>query len=245
VRPYFGFASVRWAADSRRVLLKVLPEGMTVEDAAGFEAEEPAPPAAARLGVTTRVYEYDGEAAQSGVEPTPWDNRYLSDIALVDVTIRSAVRVARRTRAIGFWISPDMRHVAYTTHVGSYPNTQDQLYDIVVVSLPDGAPRVVAPHVLMQYAISMSWSPASDALAYTTTASQRGSTGEAYVVPVRPAGLPRRVSSGTHPNFGAAYRAPQWDDRGESLYIPAGDGLWRIGVSSIPTSMTSRLAAAA
>src|SRR5262249_27632204 len=34
VRPFFGFEVPRWTSDSKRILVKVLPEGMTLEAAA-------------------------------------------------------------------------------------------------------------------------------------------------------------------------------------------------------------------
>ena len=237
VRPYFGFASVRWAPDSRRVLLKVLPEQLTVETAADAFVTSTAQASAREPRVTAKVFEANLDPPRQVVDPTPaHDNtlepispskRYLSDIALIDVTTGTVDRVARDTRAIGYWVSPDGGSVAYTTHVGHYPNTQDQHYDLVVISLADRRARIVAPRVLQQYAVTVSWSPDGRSLAYTTTKSQRGPIGEAYVVSLD-GGSPRKISEGTHPDLATPYRAPLWASRGDSIYLPARDAVWQL-----------------
>jgi dipeptidyl aminopeptidase/acylaminoacyl peptidase len=248
VRPYFGFASVRWAPDSRRVLLKLLPAELTVETAAEAFAAPAASGKASAPGVTARVYEANLEPRAATAAPVQSDTldpispnpRYLSDIALIDVTTGEVDRIARDTRAIGYAISPDGHSVAYTTHVGHYPNTQDQHYDIVVVSLADRRPRVVAPRVLQQYAVTMSWAPDSRSLAYSTTKSQRGPIGEVYIVAID-GGSPRKISVGTHPDFASAYRAPLWSPSGDSIYLPVRDGVWQLSPDGSTTRQLARV----
>jgi dipeptidyl aminopeptidase/acylaminoacyl peptidase len=41
VRPFFGFETVQWAADGRRLIVKALPAGITVAQANGLEEARP------------------------------------------------------------------------------------------------------------------------------------------------------------------------------------------------------------
>lgn len=239
-RPFFGFAVVRWTPDSRKVLLKALPEGLTVESAADmFDELGPTEAGADAGGATAVVFDaskptppVEGPSGEVDREGAAYAVRYLSDIALVDVATGAAQRLARDVRAVGYWISPDAKHIAYTIVTGARRNTQDVLYDVVLVSVADGGARTIASDLHMNYGISVSWSPDGNLLALATGDSQLGTLGEVYVAPVNVAGQPRKISNGEHPSIATDYRAPLWDARGEFVYFPARDALWRASVRS-------------
>src|SRR5262249_35930766 len=62
-RPFFGFASVRWSADSKRLVLKALPEGMTVAQAAELFVQLPKATAPREPGSTVVIYDARPAAA--------------------------------------------------------------------------------------------------------------------------------------------------------------------------------------
>jgi dipeptidyl aminopeptidase/acylaminoacyl peptidase len=238
-RPFFGFAGVRWTDDSRKVLLKALPEGLTVESAADLFDEAPPAEAAKASGVTAVVFDAstptpaaDGPSTEVDRDGAAYAVRYLSDVALVDIATGAVERLARDVRAVGYWVSPDANHVAYTTVTGVRRNTQDVLYDIVLVSVADGSSRTLANDLRMNYGITVSWSPDGSLLAIATGDSQLGTPGEVFVAPVNEPGEPQKISNGEHPSISTDYRAPLWDARGEFVYFPTRDALWRASVRS-------------
>lgn len=237
-RPYFGFAGVRWSADSKRVVLKALPEEMTVEQAADLVTQPKAPPPR-RPGSTVTLYEGSAPTGVTGAtgERGPY---YLADIAVADVPSGSVHRVARRVHAVGYWISPDGQQVAYTDHLGlGVANTQQNAYELTIASVADGARRVLASNVFMDYGVSVSWSPDGASIAYTT-AGQMTRVGELHVVPIA-GGDARRISLGQHPSLGQSYLAPLWDAKGQHIYLPAAGALWRSRVADGSTVQVARI----
>src|SRR5581483_11359763 len=86
--------------------------------------------------------------------------RYLADIAVVDVPSGAVHRPAVRAHAVGFWISPDGRQVAYSELAGFIANTQQGVYSLRVAQVPAGAseighPRTVVPRLSQEYGISV------------------------------------------------------------------------------------------
>jgi dipeptidyl aminopeptidase/acylaminoacyl peptidase len=233
VRPLFGFEVVRWTPDGRHLLMKVLPEDLTVESAADLiTGPPPKAPADRGKGGTTVVVYRSGPAqagagkqgaARSGVS---WTNRYLADVALIDVAGGAVRRLARRVKPIGFWVAPDGRHAAYTALAG-FPKvaSQQPVYDLHVVRLADGADRVAAASVPLDYGISVSWSPDGKRLAYVTGGPT--AAGDCFVVGAE-AGEAVCLTTGRHPNFGHDYRAPLWDAGGHVLYLLGGGEVWKI-----------------
>ena len=229
-RPFFGFAGVRWSADSKRIVLKALPEGMTVATAAELFVERPKTIAPRERGSTVVVYESREAGRDSSAAGSGSNVRYLADVAVVDVASGRIHRVARRIHPVGYWISADGRTVVFSDHLGTVvPNTQQQGYDIVVGDVATARTRVLVPRALLDYGISLSWSPDGAAIAYTTS-GQTVKRGELYVVNLT-GGEPRLVSRGEHPSFSQDYQAPLWDPRGEYLYVLGRGELWRAAAS--------------
>ena len=225
VRPYFGDEVVRWTPDGRKVLCKVLPEGMTLEDALDLIV---APPKMANdksdCHSSALVYRSPIASKQDDSVDCPRENTlkpdvtnvYLSDLALIDISDGSVERVARRLKITGYWLSPDGTKVAFTT-------MSKDSYDLVVVSLPDSCTRVVASDIQNEDKFSVSWSPDSNLLSYT-------SEGNCFIVPAEGGGA-QSLNTSSHPNFDDVYRAPLWDESGQNLYLLASDTLWKISIA--------------
>ncbi len=226
VRPYFGDEVVRWTPDSRKVLCKIVPEGMTLEDtldlivgpptAADDEKRDSQPsPLIYRSPI---VSEQDDcvEESQENTLDTDVTNVYLADLALIDVFSGSAERIVCRHKVTRYWLSPDATKVAFTV-------LTENAYDIAVVSLSDCDPHVIASDVQSEHRFSVSWSPKGDLLSYT-------SAGDCFIASVR-GDAPQNLTSTSHPSFGNTYRAPLWDTSGQNLYLLASDTLWRISIA--------------
>lgn len=252
-RPFFGFAGVRWSDDSKRLVLKALPAGVTVAAAAERFVAAPKASAVREPGSTVVVYQSPAApaAAQASigtsspaVNPETADvqadslllYRYTADIAVVDVPSGVVRRVAKSVPAVGFWLSPDGTRVVYSALTGFITNTQQGVYSIfetdVGAATATGtvsAPRLLVRRWLAEYGISLSWSPDGRSIAYTTF-GQLVRPGDAYVVSAQ-GGEPMLVTRGSHPSVGDSYRAPLWTADGKALLLLAGNAVWRASVS--------------
>lgn len=223
VRPLFNFQVVRWTPDSRQILVKVLPENMNLEQALDFAA---GPKTGQKLKQsplstsTATVYSFVPEKtkAPASVEVPGWLKWDMGDLVLVDVGSGRTRRIAHGTNPIDYWISPDGRFVAYTSHKGRNPHTQRQLYDLLLVSLSNGALTTLASNVSLGDGVSVSWSPDSHSVAYLVSNNGRSGS-DCFIVNVLHGGTPRNVAASPHSPFGYTLRAPLWDSERKYLYF--------------------------
>jgi dipeptidyl aminopeptidase/acylaminoacyl peptidase len=238
VRPMFGFEVVRWTPDGKGLLMKVLPEDLSVESAAALLADPPNPPVAKESQTTVRVYRSPEEKKEPRPDRPTWSNRYLSDLALIDVATGQAHRLARRVKMVGFWVSPDGSHAAYTVLQDDIrENTQEVLFDIRVVPLAGGTPRVLAARQPLTYGVSVSWSPDSKRLAYLT--GDLHEKGDCFVVS-RDGGPATLLTTGSEHHFAADNRAPLWDAGGQFLYMLGGNDVCKIHVADAKLTRLTR-----
>ena len=144
VRPYFGDEVVRWTPDSRKVLCKVVPEGMTLEDTLDLIVGPPTATDDEKKDSqpSTLIYRSPIVSEQDDCTEKPQENTldaditnvYLADLALIDVFSGSAERIVCCEKVTGYRLSPDAANVAFTV-------LTENAYDIAVVSLADRCPH--------------------------------------------------------------------------------------------------------
>ena len=225
VRPYFGDEVVRWTPDSRKVLCKILPERMTLEDTLNLIVGPPrAIDAEKRDSQSSRlIYRSPIVSKQDDCVEDPEENTldaevtnvYLADLALINVSDGNVERVVCRQKVTGYWLSPDSTKVAFIV-------LKEDSYDIAVISLSDCCPHVIASDVQNEHKFSVSWAPEGDLLSYT-------SEGDCFIASVEGEG-PQNLTAASQLSFGNTYRAPLWDASGQNLYLLASDALWRISI---------------
>ena len=244
-RPFFNFQVIRWTPDSRSIIAKVLPEGMDVEQAADLISPPPSSPTSEKSkatkpdGVTVTVYSSaettrkSKEApAEKRVETRDWMNRYVGDVVAIDIATGKIDRIATHLKPLGYWVSPDGKYVAYMAWQGTEENTQQAVYQLSLFAFADHKSRVLVPKLKQEYGISVSFSPASDSIAYMDG-------DDCYVVALN-GGTPTNLTPGTHPSFSHEHRAPVWDNSGTTIYLlstetygrPGTDTVWSVSTSN-------------
>jgi dipeptidyl aminopeptidase/acylaminoacyl peptidase len=233
--PFWGFEVPHWTADGKHILVKLLPQNLTPAETTLVRGVSGEKASSESSGVTARIY---------GTDTTPTIvgdvlDREFGDLALVDVATGSVDRIVKRVNTHGYWVSPDSAHIAYTRIVPPDPNTQRNLFDVVVVDLPNRRTRVLAPSVDMDRGTGVSWSPDSSLLSFLSgerslkTSGSRA-PGDCYLVPVDTGGVSKATDM-PHPDFADRSRAPIWDPSGKYLYLLTHDALWKIEIATRKT----------
>lgn len=234
VRPGFAFEVPRWSPDGRQVLVKLLPEGETLESAAArVDVRRPRrddSSSGGAAGVTARVYR---SPAPPAGEPVSTLEFKRGDLALIDAAGGAVDRIARGIVAQGYWFSPDGSRVAFTDELGpAAPGSDDEIYDIRVFARADRSTRTVAGRVASQWGTNLAWSPDGTRLAFGTQG--RGVKDDCFVVAAgggEPTNLTREVAEEFgegSPTMGVGSLPPRWGEDGRTLYSVARGHLWAI-----------------
>lgn len=241
-----------WTPDSSRIVVKLLPEGLTVEHAANLTviAKEPTDNDDRVAGSTGTIYRSSSSRAtknaQNHEQPAPQltseSNIFLGDLAVVDVLTGKLDRLARGFRPCWYAVSPDGDNLAFVTSEGSLAGQRSRKqFNIVVVPLNDGSRlRVIARNIETPalFLREISWSPDGKSLSYVET--EAGSPGECYIVNVS-GGEPRKITDQPHPSFYNGYRAPLWSRNSDFLYFLGGNAIWRISIKSQTITELARI----
>jgi dipeptidyl aminopeptidase/acylaminoacyl peptidase len=235
-RPFFEFEVPQWTPDSKKVLIKVLPEGLSLEEAAKLLINTPRQDVPSAIGnntSTVMVFNSFPKARTKEMSEAPpsstsvW-SRYLADLALIDTTSGSVQRLVRQCKAATYYLSPDGANIAFTDYRGFESLTSQQtIVDIIVLPTSGSESRVLVRNARMSYGRNISWSPNSQSISYVTSGPL--AKGDCFLVPLD-TGKPRNLTEGIHPSFGDDYRQPLWDASGQTIYCVGERNLWAIPV---------------
>jgi len=234
VRPFFGFELVRWH-DGRRLVVRVLPVGVTIAQAnlqGPLQARAASPfPTVGPDQPSVMVRRFDPRDQPSTGDKSLVEGgtrAAIVDLAVVDVVSGTVARVAVKQRVQFYAFSPDGRRVAYTMAKNPEPNTQQSLYDLVVVGADGSGRRVLVSDFRLAYGGEWSWAPNGESIAYVS-GGQVGA-GALTVVSTRD-GTSRTLTSEGLPKL-AGETPPLWSAAGDALYAMGGGRFWRIDAAS-------------
>jgi dipeptidyl aminopeptidase/acylaminoacyl peptidase len=236
VHPFYPFEAARWSADSRRILVKILPEGRTIEGARDAIVSPPQMEKQGASGPTVLVYRSSASQKESpsGDQQNSkdiWTSYRRADLALMEVGTGNVRRIATGFNPAWYDFSPDGSSVAFTSTKGFESlQSQQRVYDLAVVSPSDARPRIIAPNIQLDYVgMTVSWSPDGKMLSYITSSSGGPVKGDCFIVSVN-GGVPLNVTPTSHPYFSNAWRAPLWNATGECIYLLSSDSIWKVDV---------------
>jgi len=234
-RAFFGFEVPSWTPDGKRILTKILPEGVeherwseneSISQGINKQIQDDKP----QVKVFQSPLKLEGESDKDKLEnsgPLGGKNNLSADIALIDLETGNINRVAKSVLSYGYWISPDGRYVAYMKWQKTLPNTQQSIFSLELVNIESPeSHKILVSDIPQQYGISASWSPDSQMLSYTTYGQT--ADGECYLVSID--GNQRKLTDNKHSAFGAAYRSPLWGPSGEAIFFVSDKELWKATV---------------
>jgi dipeptidyl aminopeptidase/acylaminoacyl peptidase len=245
-RPFFGYELVRWSADGKRLLCKIVPSGMSIAEitALGTSLDDKrqfdkhgAGEASVIVKTSEPEADKDKDKDKKKEEPkTIGDVKWgVSDLAVLDLEKKTARRLIEKENIRFYQFSPDEKSVAATVLKGWQANSQQPTYDMVVIDLASGTRRSIASEITLGYGIEWNWSPDSKSISYIPSgiAGSGKDRGPIVVVPVA-GGASRTLHEPGVPSFdpGQGEYAPVMDEKGKSFYA-VGDGqLWRVDADS-------------
>ncbi len=227
-RPMFGHERLRWSSDGRKLLAKVLIEGMTVAEANSKEAPKEygrpfPPPSETKPSVVVLKSGSKEDAARS--EQVGFKS--YADLALIDVASGEVRRLVKGRYIAAYLFAPGSQQIAYTAFVGSVPNSMRGIAELRVISLATGEDRVLEPRALMEYGNEFSWSPDGKRVAFMNNDENNKRSFR-----VRALDGSKMDSPTVLGEAGANDDVPLWDAKGQTLHAIGDDALWRIDARS-------------
>lgn len=160
-----GWERPVWTPDGRGLIVKVLPSGMSIQQATRREV----PPQPGKDSPELRsqpVRVYDSEDDQTNVLSS---RQAAADLSLVEVASGRVRRLASQAFTCGWWVSPNGKWLAYTQYRGLRKATSQMgSFDLRVIELRTGASRTLASGFTSDFGSGASWSPDSRQLALFT-----------------------------------------------------------------------------
>ena len=233
---YRGLGVPRWTPDSKSILFAVLPEGMTVENAAlrmiGLEKNRPVPNINKQDQPTVTVLKSTAkqrETVKSRSSLSAYNDGFAADLVIVEISQSRVRRLVKGMKPCTYWPSPDGNYVAFTNVKEDAGQTK---FDLLAVELKDSTTTALASNLHQGFvALGVSWS-LDGTLSYTTLESQPGQKPrrECYLVSPNRTKL-RKVTGTPTSGFSQPLRPPLWDKTGQSLYLVGGNSLWRVSAT--------------
>jgi len=231
VRTFFGWDRPRWCFSGKKLLVKALQEGLTIEQANALIARTRDAGSAPRGKCTAVVYGEPQDSAPDAQDTPPQRrNMYLCDLVLFDVETGQSTPVASGYRPAWYALSPDGQHVVFADLIGleDHDGSPEAPWVIYVYRLADGKQTLVLKGIPLFEPEKLSWSPDSRILAIEDNTLAHH--GMCHVVDVA-TGEEWMVGDCETPHLDEIFRAPLWSPDGETILLVRDRKLWKVSVA--------------
>ncbi|WP_132417370.1 S9 family peptidase [Paenibacillus albiflavus] len=170
-RPFFGFEKPIWLADSKRIIMKAMPQQpldndffytstSTIDVDSEKRSDQP-------LVFSTKP-QLDPDKTDFKINT--WFNRYQADLYIVNYVTGEELPLCLGRRPVGMQLSSDGEHFAFTSCQGEeLANSQQNIYDLWVCSINENSiPICIAHNIRLDYGLSFAWSNDKQRIYYTT-----------------------------------------------------------------------------
>ncbi len=239
VRTFFGFEVPKWTPDGRYVLFKsassadvlISDESAQDESQVSDKTSQETSFVEVRDLPKRRLKQRDNESKNGQLE----ENRHktkktelIVDLVIADTKTGKTFSLMKGYEIRSFDIAPNGEQVAVTVNLGyEAPTSQQPVYDLYVLPLSDALTTEIEPiarKIRLGYAgITISWSPNSKYIAYTTEGDL--ASGDAYIVDIE-TGITRNLTENL--DLGREHKPPLWTVGSEALLCIANGEIWKV-----------------
>jgi dipeptidyl aminopeptidase/acylaminoacyl peptidase len=205
---WMGFERVFWLPGNTKCIAKLRAPGWNPP------ADEETPQLGSRdVWVSPRT---ETPRSKNGENWRPHDlNR--GDIAVIDILTGKAERIGMEIFPFGLAVSPDGKYAAAMCFSGLVEKSSKGIlayFDLHLLAVDGSRSDILVRNIPQRQGTAFSWSPGSDALAYTT---QDENEGKLILVTIE--GIQRRLGEEGNIDFHNPYhRPPLWSPDGKTIY---------------------------
>jgi len=246
VRTFFGWDGPKWTPNGRFALFRAFhkPPVSVTDESVSDE------PRASEEASFVEVWDWPKRRLREQKHETAQEDQSLeekaqcqvdSDLVLADVESGETIRLMEAYLILSFDIAPNGKQVTVAVSLGAEtPASQQSVFDLYVLPLPVEPSEVktekIEPIVrrirFENYAMTVSWSPDSRYIAYTT-GGQLVTSGDAFVVDVK-TGAVRNLTEALDVDLGREIQPPLWTEDGTALLCIAKGNIWRVPLADGP-----------
>lgn len=244
-RPLFANEKILWTPDGKTLLVKLLPENTTLENAAELltaqSAEDKRPKSA---GATVYLYRSD-EATTKTDESVASDavhlfNRGIADFATIDVATGKIERLAKNIHIRGLRLSPSGETVAIMTSRRVTVNPPDNLHDLILISLKSKKSTILQTDIPGLWTGEFfSWSPDEKYLVFNSFNSSQ-KTSRLILVETAQAAAPKILDLPVETR--PAGQSPLWNAASNKVYFIHLNAIWRADLNKNQTEKLAEIA---
>lgn len=244
VRPVSRQDGVEWSADSKRVLLKVLPKDLTIEKANSlgtwiarkakplFPTAAPNQPSVLKLTTRQDPRSADPKANPSSrVDSLEDVQTSIADLVILDLTTGQTTPIDLGGQVRWYSLSPDNRYVAFSTYKSRDAGSLQGTFDLFVYDIGNKTRLQLGENLRLSYfGDGCAWSPNSSDLAcfLAGTSNREDKRIEVQIAVASVSDKNIRHLRNDLCDYGymcGVRAAPLWDTSGQGLYVlRSGDG---------------------
>ncbi len=245
VRTFFGFEVPKWTPDGRFVLFKsVSSADAPISDESAQDESQVSPKTSQETSFVEvwdlpkrRFKQREIESENGQLEENQHKTKkteLIVDLVIADTKTGKTFSLMKGYEIRSFDIAPNGEQVAVMVNLGpEAPTSQQTVYDLYVLPLstefsdaPTTEIEPIARKIRLGYAgITISWSPNSKYIAYTTEGDL--ASGDLYIVDIE-TGVAHNLTENHDVDLGRSYKPPLWIGESDTLLCIARGQIWKV-----------------